>query len=163
VADGRQRVALGGRERGFLCSSPGSPALSDAIPIRVVIVDDHQLFADALSYLLENDARVHLVGTASNAGDAIDLAVTGKADVVVMDIALPGIDGLEATRLLRDARPETAVLILSGADDVAEAARAAGATQYLTKGRVHEEVVDAIISAAGHDADHLPGGHGLAG
>jgi YesN/AraC family two-component response regulator len=106
---------------------------------------------------------VLVVGTATNAGDAIDLAVTQEADVVVMDIAMPGIDGLQATRLLHVARPEVAVLILSGGDDFADAAREAGAKHYLRKGRLHDEVVDAIISAAGHDADHLPGGHGLPG
>jgi DNA-binding NarL/FixJ family response regulator len=132
-------------------------------PIRVVLVDDHRLFADALTLLLERDGRVAIVGTAPNAEDGIDLALEHDAQVVVMDVSMPGIDGLEATRRLRELKPEVAVIILSGTADFADAARAAGAAGYLTKGRVHDEVVDAIVSAAGHHADDLPGRDGLPG
>jgi len=129
----------------------GAEALPSESPIRVVLVDDHRLFADALTLLLERDDRVAIVGTAPNAEHGIDLAVAHDAQVVVMDVSMPGIDGLEA------------VIILSGAADYADAARAAGAADYLTKGRIHDEVVEAILSAAGHHADDLAGGHGLSG
>jgi DNA-binding NarL/FixJ family response regulator len=126
-------------------------------------VDDHRLFADALTLLLERDDRVVIVGTAPNAEHGIELAVANDAQVVVMDVSMPGIDGLEATRRLRAVKPDVAVIILSGTADFADAARAAGAAGYLTKGRIHDEVVEAILSAAGHHADDLPDGHGLAG
>ena len=132
-------------------------------PIRVVVVDDHKLFADTLMLLLERDSRVAIVGSAADASAGIDLAVEHEADVVVMDVSMPGIDGLEATRRLRVVKPDVAVIILSGTADYADAARAAGAAGYLTKGRVHDEVVDAIVSAAGHHADDLPDGDGLTG
>ena len=89
------------------------------------------------------------------------VVVANDAQVVVMDVSMPGIDGLEATRRLRQVKPDVAVIILSGTADYADAARAAGAAGYLTKGRVHDEVVDAILSAAGHHADDLPDGDGL--
>jgi DNA-binding NarL/FixJ family response regulator len=127
----------------------------------VVVVDDHRLFADALTLLLERDDRVVIVGTARNAADGIELALAEAAEVVVMDVSMPGIDGLEATRRLGELRPEIAVIILSGTADDADAALAAGAKAYLTKGRLHDEVVEAIMSAAGHDADHLTGRDGL--
>jgi DNA-binding NarL/FixJ family response regulator len=131
-------------------------------PIRVVIVDDHKMFAQALTVLLEDDARIALVGTASTAEQGIELAVAERADVVVMDITMPGMDGLEATRHLHLLRPEAAVVVLSGTADFAEAARDAGAEGFLTKGGVHEEVAEAIVSAARDHADHLAGRDGLA-
>jgi len=139
----------------------GAEALASESPIRVVLVDDHQLFADALTLLLERDDRVAIVGTAPTAEAGIELVVANDAQVVVMDVSMPGIDGLEATRRLRQVKPDVAVIILSGTADYADAARAAGAAGYLTKGRVHDEVVDAILSAAGHHADDLPDGDGL--
>jgi DNA-binding NarL/FixJ family response regulator len=126
-------------------------------PIRVVIVDDHKMFAQALRVLLEEDDRIALVGTASTAEQGIELAVAERADVVVMDITMPGMDGLEATRRLHEARPESAVVVISGTADFADAARAAGAQGFLTKGGVHDEVADAIVSAARDHADHLAG------
>ena len=113
--------------------------------------------------LLERDDRVIIVGTAPNATDGIELADRHDAQVVVMDVSMPGMDGLEATRVLRERRPQTAVIILSGTAHFADAARSAGAAGYLTKGRVHDEVVDAIISAAGHHADDLTGRDSLPG
>jgi DNA-binding NarL/FixJ family response regulator len=130
-------------------------------PIRVVIVDDHKMFAEALRVLLEADGRIALVGTATSAEEGIELAVAERADVVVMDITMPGMDGLEATRRLHEARPESAVVVISGTADFADAARAAGAEGFLTKGGVHDEVAEAIVSAARDHADHLAGGDRL--
>ena len=121
---------------------------SDA-PIRVLVVDDQHLFADALAMFLGHEEGIEVVGTAASGQEAIDTALAQAADVVLMDLFMPRMDGLEATKRLRDARPETHVIVLSGlADDaVAEQARAAGADGYLQKGRVHEGIVEAILAA----------------
>jgi DNA-binding NarL/FixJ family response regulator len=120
----------------------------------VLVVDDQHLFADALAVFLANDDSIEVVGTASSGEEAIDLALANVADVVLMDLFMPRMDGLEATMRLRDIRPETHVIVISGLgeDDAAEKARAAGASAYLQKGKVHEHVVAAIHAAHAPEA-----------
>ncbi len=118
-------------------------------PVRVLVVDDQQLFADALSMFLSNEDSIEVVGTAASGQEGIDLAVASVADVVLMDLFMPRMDGLEATKRLRTIRPETHVIVLSGLgeEDVADQAREAGADSYLQKGKVHEHIVAAIHAA----------------
>lgn len=118
-------------------------------PVRVLVVDDQRLFADALAMFLGQAAGIEVVGTAASGPEAIDLAVANLADVVLMDLFMPRMDGLEATKRLRSIRPETHVIVLSGLTDetVADEALAAGADGYLAKGRVHERIVEAIRNA----------------
>jgi DNA-binding NarL/FixJ family response regulator len=120
----------------------------------VLVVDDQKLFADALALFLAHENRVEVVGTAASGQEAIDRALDNAADVVLMDLFMPRMDGLEATKRLRSIRPETHVIVLSGLgdDDVAEQAREAGADGYLQKGNVHERIVDVILTAAGKPA-----------
>jgi DNA-binding NarL/FixJ family response regulator len=117
--------------------------------VRVLVVDDQQLFADALALFLSNDDSIDVVGTAASGQEAIDLALTNVADVVLMDLLMPRMDGLEATKRLRLMRPETHVIVLSGLgeEDAANQALEAGAAIYLQKGNVHERIVDAIHAA----------------
>ena len=117
-------------------------------PIRVVIADDHLLFAEALSTLLERHDRIEVVGSAATGADAIDQALMHRADVVVMDVGMPGIDGLETTRRLRTIAPRMRVIVLTGLsdDDLERRAADAGASALLTKGAADREVVDAILS-----------------
>ena len=119
-------------------------------PVRVVVVDDHELFADALKMYLTRDARIEVVGVASSGQEAIDLALGMGADVVLMDIFMRGMDGLEATKRLRAIRPETHVIVLTGlsGDEIGDEARQAGADGYLQKGAVHDQVVDAVLRVA---------------
>ena len=119
--------------------------------VRVLVVDDHALFADALTMFLERDGRIEVIGKASSGQEAIDLAVANYADVVLMDVFMRGMNGLEATQKLRVLRPEAHVIVLSGlgTDEIAEQARAAGAEGHLQKGAVHDEVVAAVLAAAG--------------
>jgi DNA-binding NarL/FixJ family response regulator len=119
--------------------------------VRVLVVDDQKLFADALALFLAHENRIEVVGIAESGQEAIDLALANAADVVLMDLFMPRMNGLEATKRLHKIRPETHVIVLSGLgeDDVAEQAREAGADAFLQKGRVHEQVVEAILAAAG--------------
>jgi DNA-binding NarL/FixJ family response regulator len=116
--------------------------------IRVLIADDHLLFAEALSTLLERNERIDVVGAAASGPDAIDQALMLKADVVVMDVGMPGIDGLETTRRLRTIAPKTRVIVLTGLTDSDLEQRAAdvGASALLTKGAADREVIDAIVA-----------------
>jgi DNA-binding NarL/FixJ family response regulator len=121
---------------------------SDA-PVRVLVVDDQRLFADALAMFLAHKDGIDVIGTAASGQEAIDAALAEAADVVLMDLFMPRMDGLEATKRLRSIRPETHVIVISGLTDelVAEQARAAGADGFLAKGRVHEHIVEAIRAA----------------
>ena len=117
--------------------------------MRVLVVDDQRLFADALAMYLAHEDGIDVIGTAASGQEAIDTALEQAADVVLMDLFMPRMDGLEATKRLRSIRPETHVIVLSGLADevIEEQARAAGADGYLTKGRVHEHIVEAIRAA----------------
>jgi DNA-binding NarL/FixJ family response regulator len=98
---------------------------------------------------LSNQDSIEVVGTAASGQEAIDLVLANLPDVVLMDLFMPQMDGLEATKRLRTIRPETHVIVLSGLgeDDVAAQAQEAGAHAYLQKGKVHEHVVAAIHAA----------------
>jgi DNA-binding NarL/FixJ family response regulator len=118
-------------------------------PIRVLIADDHSLFAAALQAILGGDNRFEVVGLATDGRQAVDLASSLKPDVVLMDIAMPVLDGFQATRELRKRSPGTAVLMLTGSNariDV-DKARTSGAAGYVTKDRIAGELIDAIVEA----------------
>ena len=119
-------------------------------PVRVVIVDDHRLFVDALALLLNHDDRLDVIGTAGDGWSAIELAVAENAEVAVIDVRMPEIDGLETTRRLRTRSPDTRVILVTGLDEptLADQARKAGAVALLTKGAVHEALTEAILAAA---------------
>jgi DNA-binding NarL/FixJ family response regulator len=118
-------------------------------PIRVLIVEDHQIFADALRLLLDRTEGIEVVGIAQDGGEAIDLACIADAQVVLMDIGLPRMNGLEATRRLLAIKPDARVIALTGQTegDGKAAATAAGAVDFLTKGGIHDHVRDSIFRA----------------
>jgi DNA-binding NarL/FixJ family response regulator len=122
----------------------------EATPVRVVVVDDHRLFADALALLLGHDDRLTVIGTASDGRSAIELVVAEQAEVAVLDVRMPEIDGLETARRLRTRSPETRVILVTGLDEpnLIEEARKVGAVALLTKGALHEELKEAILAAA---------------
>ena len=119
-------------------------------PVRVVIVDDHRLFVDALALLLGHDERLDVIGTAADGRSAIELVVERQAEVAVIDVRMPEIDGLETARRLRKRSPDTSVILVTGMDEprLAQQAREAGAVALLTKGALHEELKEAIVAAA---------------
>ncbi len=119
-------------------------------PVRVLIVDDHRLFAEALEAILATDGRIEIAGHASTGEGAIDAARGARPDVVLMDIAMPVMDGLEATRRIADEVPNTAILMLTGSNSRVDVddARQAGAAGYVTKDRIAAELVGAILEVA---------------
>ena len=118
-------------------------------PIRVLIADDHSLFAAALQAILGADKRFEVVALATDGRQAVDLASSLKPDVVLMDIAMPVLDGFQATQELRKRSPATSVLMLTGSNariDI-DKARRSGAAGYVTKDRIASELIDAILEA----------------
>jgi DNA-binding NarL/FixJ family response regulator len=115
--------------------------------IRVLIADDHRLFADALEAILTIDERIEVVGKAYNGEEAVRAAAAEKPDVVLMDISMPGLDGLEATRRIRKKRKATSVLMLTGSNSRTDVdhAREAGAAGYVTKDRIASQLIDSIV------------------
>jgi DNA-binding NarL/FixJ family response regulator len=122
-----------------------------AEPVRVLIADDDPMFIESVETLLRGDARVQVIGTASNGQDAVDLARALAPDVTLMDIAMPVLDGIEAARRIRLDHPNACVLILTGssfATDV-DRARRAGVAGFLTKDRIGTQLVGAILEVTG--------------
>ena len=116
--------------------------------IRVLIADDHPVFRDGLAALLEAVDGIQVVAVARDGVEAAELAATHEPDVVVMDVQMPELNGIEATRRVVGDRPETAVLVLTMGEDegtVLSALRA-GARGYLRKGAEQEEIVRAITT-----------------
>jgi DNA-binding NarL/FixJ family response regulator len=118
--------------------------------VRVVIADDQQLFAEALEAILTTDGRIDVVGRAGDGRSAVELAVEHTPDVVLMDIAMPVMDGIDATKRIRAELPETRVIVLTGsaATQDVDRARTAGATGYVTKDQIAGDLVRAILDAA---------------
>lgn len=121
--------------------------------VRLLIVDDHRLIADALAALLRRDPDIEIAGIAGTAGEALTLAKRIRPSLILMDIGLPGMDGVEATWTLRRMMPDVRVLILTMFDQepyVLEALRA-GAVGYLLKTAPAQQLYDAVrAAAAGH-------------
>ena len=125
-----------------------------ADPIRILIVDDHATFRAGLRALLATDGRVRVVGEASTGAAAISAVASTAPDVVLMDISMPGVDGVEATRQVVDRAPHVAVVVLTMHDDDSTvfAAMRAGARGYLLKGAPRAELLRAIHSVAAGEA-----------
>jgi two-component system, NarL family, invasion response regulator UvrY len=119
-------------------------------PIKILLVDDHAIVREGYRRLLESEPSIRIVGEASDASQAYQHARTLRPDVVVMDIALPGISGIEATRRLLKEQPQLRVLVFSMYDDAIYASRAleAGALGYLSKVSAPEVLVKAIYAVS---------------
>ncbi|MGH2971140.1 MAG: response regulator [Acetobacteraceae bacterium] len=118
--------------------------------VRVLIADDHRLFAEALEAILAADDRIELVGLAGDGEEAVRLAGERRPDVVLMDISMPLMDGIDAAQAIKAADDEVSVLMLTGSSartDV-DRARKAGAAGYVTKDRIAAELVQAILEVA---------------
>jgi two-component system, NarL family, response regulator DesR len=112
---------------------------------RVLLADDEALFAEALVVMLARDERIDVVGRACDGKEAVELAESLQPDVVLMDLAMPVMDGIEATRRIRAANPDVRVLILTGVEGAQmTAAREAGASGFITKNQTAAELTEAI-------------------
>ena len=120
-------------------------------PVRILIVDDHRIFVDGLASVLGKDERFDVVGTATSGRDALRLARETPADVVLMDMSMPVLDGVAATRRLLEAQPALRVIALSGHTDrlSREAALEAGAVEFISKGEELERLTATIMTVCG--------------
>ena len=116
------------------------------MPIRILLADDHTVVRDGLRALLEKQPDMAVVGEAADGRDSIRLAEEQSPDVVIMDIGMPNLNGIEATRRIMAANPRTAVLMLSMHQDESYVLRSlkAGARGYLLKDSLRSEVIDAV-------------------
>jgi DNA-binding NarL/FixJ family response regulator len=118
-------------------------------PIRVLIADDQRLFAEALGVALDADPRLEVVGYARDGREAVKLAVALEPDVVLMDLDMPRVDGIAATRAICRFLPvRVAMLTASPRPEDALRARDAGVAAYLTKGCSPPDVVEAVLELA---------------
>lgn len=117
--------------------------------INLFIVDDHPVFRQGLRDVLETDSRLRVIGEASTGEEAIELTSALKPDVILMDINLPDIMGLQVTRKIKSFLPEAKVVVITGYDDVEQVYHAvrAGASAYCPKDITPENLIDVIYAA----------------
>lgn len=117
-------------------------------PVRVIVVDDDPLFAEALALTLAVDQRIAVAGIARDGLDALQLCRSRRPDVVLMDLHMPGMDGLETTRRIRSSFPSVRVVMLTSDDDVSamESSVQAGAVRFLVKGASLDDVRDVVVT-----------------
>ncbi len=114
--------------------------------IKVMIVDDHNLVREGLKAVFDQGDEIDVVGEAGSGEEAIEMVNKVKPDVILMDISMPGMNGIQATKLIRDAHPDAKIVILTMLDQegyVYEAIKA-GATGYMLKSTSSDELVNAI-------------------
>ena len=128
-------------------------------PIRILIADDHPLFRAGLRALLESIPDTEVAGEAATGEEAVEVALALVPDVVVMDINMPGLNGIDATRRIVDASEDVKVLVMTMHDDdeAVFAAIRAGARGYQLKGAAQDETLRAIRSVANGEAIFGPG------
>ncbi len=126
--------------------------------IRVLVADDHPVFRRGMRAILGAEAEIELVGEATDGEEAVALALELRPDVILMDLNMPGVTGIEATRRIREAGPEIAVLMLTMFEDDKSifAAMRAGAHGYVLKGADGAETLRAIHAAANGEAIFSP-------
>lgn len=127
--------------------------MKERIFIKVLVVDDHPIVRDGLRNMFLVFDDLEMVGEAENGKDALDFCLRTPPDVVLMDILMPGMDGIQATRAIREQHPQVKIIILTSypEDDLVRKSLEAGAIGYVLKNSPIDELANAIRSAfAGH-------------
>jgi DNA-binding NarL/FixJ family response regulator len=124
-------------------------------PLRIVLADDHQIIREALALVLSDHPTIEIVGQAADGAEAVACARRLKPDIIVMDIAMPRMNGIEATRRLREELPSIAVIGLSlhNEDEMVEKMLSAGAVSYVSK----SEPLDALVELICAVRETVPG------
>jgi DNA-binding NarL/FixJ family response regulator len=127
-------------------------------PVSILIADDHALFRDGLRALFNSVPDVEVVGEAATGEEAVSRTSDLRPDVVLMDIQMPGLNGIEATRRILGASPHTGVVVVTmfEDDDSVFAAMRAGARGYVLKGANQDEILKVIHAVAGGEAHFGP-------
>ena len=150
----RRGLPITQRSQDSAAVSPASRTTEDssqgARKIRVLLADDHDMVREGLASILSEEPDIELVGEASDGQEAVQLAMHTQPDVVVMDVAMPQLNGIEATRRILAALPQTRVIGLSMHErqDMESAMREAGAVDYLPKGETTDQLIDTIRGSA---------------
>lgn len=133
-----------------------SPSPAGASPIQVMLVDDHAVMRQGLSELLSDFPDIRVTGEAADGEEAVQMAREIDPDVILMDISMPGMNGIEATRIIHGERPAIRIIGLSMFDAAEQAAalEQAGATDYLRKSGDKDQLIDAIRRAKGATSFH---------
>ena len=118
--------------------------------IKVLVVDDHAIVRDGLMQLLRTHAGFEPVGCAASGSEALEKAIQLRPEVIILDVALPDIDGIQVATRIHSALPDTAIVMLSmhlGSDFMIRALEA-GALGYVLKESASEEIIDAVLAAS---------------
>jgi len=122
-----------------------------APPIRVLIVDDHRIVRDGIALILQRERDIDVIGSASTGEEAVDTFVRSTPDVVLMDLQLPGMSGVEAIRAIRRSDPGARIVVLTmyqGDEDIYRALQA-GATTYLLKDSLSDDLIHVVREVFG--------------
>ena len=121
-------------------------------PYRVLVAEDDEAFLEVVEALLNTDGSFEVVARAANGREAVELAAGVEIDAAVIDIEMPVMDGVEATRRLREHSPDLPIVAISGHDyeERVLEIRAAGADDYVRKARLEDELVDALLALVTH-------------
>ena len=126
-------------------TNAGAPARNDSGVIRVLVVDDHPMVLEGLRRVLEQEASLQVVGEARSGDEAIEKAASLSPDVIIMDLKMPGMDGITATREIKRKMPWIVILVLTlYAEDYVQQAIEAGASGYLLKDSDRDQIIRAI-------------------